>query len=301
MDPQTLRSQLTGVVGFPVTIFKDDLSLDLDGLRANLEFMLTQPFCAIVAAGGTGELYSLTPEEHLQVVKTTVEVVGGKMPVIAGTGYGVALGSLLARQARDAGADGILAFPPYYPGAHREGLAQYYQAIGKSTDLGLLVYSRDWANFKPEEVEQLADMIPTLVAWKDGQADIRRYQMIMNRLGDRLHWIGGAGDDMVPAYYTMGIRTYTSSISNIAPKLSIALHELGAARKEAELDAVIRELVVPLYEFRTARKGYEVSAMKWMMDRMGLQGGPSRPPLVEVLPHEEEFLGKLTEGYKAWL
>ena len=57
--------------------------------------------------------------------------------------------------------------------------------------------------------------IPTLIAWKDGQGDIRRYQQIRQRVGDRLHWIGGAGDDMVPAYYAMGIRAYTSSVANV--------------------------------------------------------------------------------------
>ena len=77
-------------------------------------------------------------------------------------------------------------------------------------------------------VERLT-AIPTLVAWKDGQGDIRRLQTIMNRVGDRLHWIGGAGDDMVAAYYSIGIRTFTSSIATVAPRLSLRLHELGEA------------------------------------------------------------------------
>src|SRR4029079_3963260 len=99
--------------------------------------------------------------------------------------------------------------------------------IGQATPLGMFIYSRDWANFSPPMVERLAT-IPTLIAWKDGQGDIRRLQAIMNRVGDRLHWIGGAGDDMVAAYYATGIRTYTSSIATVAPKLSLRLHELGS-------------------------------------------------------------------------
>ena len=63
-------------------------------------------------------------------------------------------------------------------------------AVGGSTKLGLLVYNRDWAAFSPTEVHRLAEAIPQLIAWKEGQADIRRYQMIMERVGDRLHWIG---------------------------------------------------------------------------------------------------------------
>src|SRR5688572_24060117 len=86
MTPSDLRSRLSGVVGFPVTPFTDALALDLPGLRANGAAMTAHPFCVIVAAGGTGELYSLNTEEHTAVVKTSVEATGGRMPVIAGVG-----------------------------------------------------------------------------------------------------------------------------------------------------------------------------------------------------------------------
>ena len=77
MSPSELRSRLQGVVGFPVTPFNADLSLDLDGLRRNLRAMLRHPPAAIVAAGGTGELYSLSPTEHLAVVRAAVEEARG--------------------------------------------------------------------------------------------------------------------------------------------------------------------------------------------------------------------------------
>ena len=79
----------------------------------------------------------------------------------------------------------------------------------------------------------------------------------------------------------MGIRTYTSSIANVAPRLSLRLHELASAGHSAELTKLMDELVIPLYALRAKRKGYEVSAMKAMMDMIGLAGGPVRPPLVE--------------------
>ena len=72
MTPSDLRSRLTGVVGFPVTPFTDALAVDLAGLRANVAAMAAHPFCVMVAAGGTGELYSLNTEEHTAVVKTSV-------------------------------------------------------------------------------------------------------------------------------------------------------------------------------------------------------------------------------------
>lgn len=300
MDPAELRSKLHGVVAFPVTPFKADLSLDLDGLRENLT-RSKYPLCAVVAAGGTGELYSLGPSEYIEVVSTTVSAVRGGVPVIAGVGFNQAMAVEMARQAAKVGADGILAFPPYYPNADEEGLMAYYGAIGQATSLGLLIYSRDWASFTPVMVEKLAASIPTLCAWKDGQGDMRRYQMIINRVGQRLHWIGGAGDDLVSAYYSLGIRTYTSSIANVAPKLSLRLHELASNGYGAELEQLTQDCVVPLYALRARRKGYEVAAMKALMDLAGLHGGPVRPPLVEVGASEKEELRRILESWREFL
>jgi 5-dehydro-4-deoxyglucarate dehydratase len=181
------------------------------------------------------------------------------------------------------------------------GIIAYYKSIADATPLGMLIYSRDWFNPSPALVEKLARQIPNLIAWKDGQADVRRYQMICQHVGDRLHWIGGAGDDMVPAYYSIGIRTYTSSIANVAPKLSLRLHELASAGHSDELKKLMDELVIPLYALRARRKGYEVSAMKAMMDMIGLVGGPVRPPLVDLQPDEIKFLQAVIPKWQPWL
>jgi 5-dehydro-4-deoxyglucarate dehydratase len=300
MEPLELRSKLTGVIAFPITPFKSDLSLDLEGLRKNLALLRRHPIAAIVAAGGTGEMYSLTPAEHLDIIRTTVEVAGGEVPVIAGVGFGSELGAELARAATDAGANGILAFPPYYPNADDEGLLSYYRAIGSATSLGLLIYSRDWANFGPAMVERLT-AIPNLVGWKDGQGDIRRFQSIINHVGDRLQWIGGAGDDMVAAYYSIGIRAYTSSIASVAPGLSLKLHELATRGCCTELTPLLQRCVIPLYAIRSRRKGYEVSTMKVLMDLAGLRGGPVRPPLVTVNASEREELRTILESWSEFL
>ena len=300
MIPSTLRKKLSGVIAFPVTPFKEDLSLDLPGLHENLTKLLEHPIAAIVIAGGTGELYSLTPAEYTRVVELTALAIEDRVPVIAGVGFGQRLAVEMAQAAEKAGADGILAFPPYYPQAEDEGLFEYYRAIGKATRLGMLIYTRDWTSFSPSMVERLT-AIPTLIGWKDGQGDIRRLQMIMNHVGDRLHWIGGAGDDMVAAYFSIGVTTFTSSIATVAPRLSLKLWELADSGDSEMLRDLLERCVVPLYALRARRNGYEVSAMKAMMDMVGLNGGPVRPPLVDVTSEEEDELRTILSTWEKFL
>ena len=282
-----------------MTPFDARLALDIAGLRSNLEAMLLEPPAAMVAAGGTGELYSITPAEHAEIVRVSVEVCGGRVPVIAGVGFNSALGSELARTAAGAGAAGILVFPPYYPNADEAGLFDYYASIASATDLPLLIYSRDWFHPGPAFVERLA-ALPTLIGWKEGQGDVRRLQILMSSLGDRLVWIGGAGDDMVPAYYAAGVRAFTSSVANVSPRLARALHDL-ASTGDRRLEEIMAETVVPLYALRARRRGYEVSVMKALMDEVGLAGGPVRPPLPKLTSEDLATVARLARAYGSWL
>ncbi|HEY2800468.1 MAG TPA: 5-dehydro-4-deoxyglucarate dehydratase [Chthoniobacterales bacterium] len=291
-------SKLKGVFGFPVTPFRKDLSLDLDALTRNVDEMAAFPFCALVATGGTGEVYSLSPDETEQVVAATVRAVKGRMPVMAGTGYNTSMGVDIARRAAKAGADYILALPPYYVAAPEEGLFAYYEAIGRATDLPLTVYSRDWAIFTPEMVERIAVQVPTLGGWKDGQGDVRKYQRIMERNGDRLAWFGGLGDDCVPGYFAIGVQAYTSSLSNIAPKLSLALADAGMNRDFTRLNTLMQRYVNPLYALRERARGYEVAVMKEAMEILGMPAGPVRPPLMNCRAKDIDDLKQLMQIYR---
>ncbi len=280
-----------------MTPFRKDLSLDLDGLALNVSEMAEYPFCAMVAAGGTGELYSLSIDEIERVVRTCVEAVGGRMPVVAGTGFNTSMGVEIARRVENAGAECLLVLPPYYSNAPEEGLFAYYEAIGKSTDLPMMVYSRDWAVFTPQMVARLADRVPSLAAWKDGQGSARKYQRIMNLVGDRLAWLGGLGDDCVPEYFAVGVQAYTSSISNIAPKVSLALAEAAIGGDSVRLTHLMNRYVHPLYAIRDRAKGYEVSVMKEAMEILGMPAGPVRPPLMNCRPQDVADIRKLMDVY----
>lgn len=298
MDRRAFAAGFRGVFGFPVTPFRPDLSLDLDALASNVDEMAAHPFCGMVAAGGTGELYSLSPDEIEAVVGTVVKAVRGRMPVVAGTGFNMPMGCEIARRAEKAGAQFLLVLPPYYGAAPEDGLFAYYEAIGAATELPLMVYSRDWAVFTPEMVARLADRVPTLVAWKDGQGDVRRYQRIMDYNGDRLAWFGGLGDDCVPGYFAIGVQAYTSSISNISPPISLALAEAGMQQDFAALNRLMIKYVHPLYAIRERAKGYEVAVMKQAMEILGMPAGPVRPPLMNCRPKDIEDVRKLMEVYR---
>lgn len=301
------RDKVRGVVGFPITPFKkDDLGVDYDALAKNVAAMSKFDFCCMVAAGGTGELYSLTVEEAVEIVRVTKQST--HLPVIGGVGVNTATACAQARGMEKAGADALLVLPPYYTNSPSNGLNAYYKAVGQASGLPLAIYSRDWAVFSPEAVAKLCDEVPTLEIWKDGQGNGRTYERIMSYNGDRLAWVGGLGDDCLPTYLSVGVQAFTSSISNTAPKLAVELARLGGLMPGdahdpyfSKISPLMRTYVHPIYALREKVKGYEVSVMKAFMDRVGLVGGPVRPPLEDTRAEHLAEVDRLVKVYEPYL
>ncbi|MCP5113053.1 MAG: hypothetical protein GY953_19670 [bacterium] len=296
-----IREKMHGLIGFPVTPFHQDLSLDLEALEENVEEVAAHPFCAINAPAGISEAFSLTPDEAVEVVRKTVEVTAGRMPVIGCVCYSAPLAAAMAKRMEQDGADALLVLPPYYANAPMDGLIAYYKTVGEASGLPLAVYSRGWAAFKPDEVARLADAAPTLEIWKDGQADARAYQRIMAKVGDRLAWIGGAGDDSAAMYTAIGINCYTSSISAVAPKLALTWGEAAMAKDFPRLNELINQYVHPLWAIRVRKRGYEVVAMKKARELIGKRAGPARPPLPELAPDDLADLEKVIATWQPFL
>src|SRR5262245_18919571 len=112
----------TGLLSFPVTHFDASLRFDVAGYRAHCAWLLQHELAGLFAAGGTGEFFSLTPSEVSAVTAAAVAETAGRLPVIAGCGYGTALATEMARDAQTQGADGVLLLPPYLVNASQEGL-----------------------------------------------------------------------------------------------------------------------------------------------------------------------------------
>jgi len=289
LSPGELRPRLRGVLAFPVTPFNDDLSLNSDAFQSQVDYLVRSGLHAIVAAGGTGELYSLAPSEIAQVYRLAVEATSGRVPVIVGVGYNLAIARELAREAEKAGADAIMMFPHSYGRAEDDGLYQYYAGIAKSVGIAVFPYARDAAVFSPQLVERLAE-IPNVIAFKDGQADLRTWARIRDRVGDRLLWLAGVGDDMVNSYFAAGAEGFTSSAANFMPDIALALFRAAAAGNFGEVNALIARWIQPVFNVRARHRGYEVTTTKEAMNMLGRCGGRVRPPLAELTDDDRRDL-----------
>jgi 5-dehydro-4-deoxyglucarate dehydratase len=293
-DLDTLRQHLRGVIAFPITPFTPNLDLDLAALRHNVDWMIGHGIRTLVAAGGTGELYSLTVEETEAVHRTAIEAAGGRAAVICGVGGKLREAAGLASSAERAGATGILMLPAAYGTAADDGMFAFYRGIAEAVDIGVLPYARDWAVFSPELVARLAE-VPNLVAFKDGSADLRLWARIRARVGDRLVWVGGVGDDMVHTYFAAGAEGYTSSVANFMPAVSLALYDAARSGDFAQARAIFEDKIQDFYSLRAKKRGYEVASVKAAMELCGLPAGPVRPPLVELSSDEREGVARLVE------
>lgn len=291
---ETLRQHLRGVTAFPVTPFDRNFDVDLAALRHNVDWMIGRGIRSFVAAGGTGELYSLTMDEAAAVHRTVIETAAGRAAVICGVGGKLREAITLARQAEGAGATGILMLPAAYGVAPEDGMLAYYGGIARSVQIGVLPYARDWAVFSPDLLAELAQE-PNVVAYKDGSSDLRLWARLRARVGDRLVWVGGVGDDMVHTYFAAGAEGFTSSVANFMPQVALDLYEAANAGEYARARALFEDKVQAFYALRAKKRGYEVSSVKTAMELCGLPAGPVRPPLVALHPEEESFVAGLVE------
>lgn len=296
MDPVTMARRLgEGLLSFPVTPFSQDGSVDRAAFQDHCNWMLGHELSGLFAAGGTGEFFSLTPDEAVDVVAAAVEVRKPGVPVISGCGYGTAIATGIARGAEKVGADGVLLLPPYLVGSKQEGLAAHIEAVCRSTGLGVIVYNRDNAILDDETLARLCERNPNLVGYKDGVGDIELMQRIYNRMGDRLTYIGGlpTAETFATPYLTMGVTTYSSAIFNFMPEWALAFYRAVRAGNHAEVQKQLRDFVLPYIALRNRGRGYAVSIVKAGCRVVGRSVGPVRSPLTDLTEAEHAELRAL--------
>jgi 5-dehydro-4-deoxyglucarate dehydratase len=277
-----------GLLSFPVTHFNAENAFDESAYRAHIGWLLEHNPVGLFAAGGTGEFFSLTLGEYSRVVRAAVEENAGRIPMLAGCGYGTAMAIEFAQAAEAAGADALLMLPPYLVNAEQSGMMAHVEALCAATKLGVIVYNRDNFILNEESLEKLCDRCPNLIGFKDGVGDIEMMTRIYSRMGDRLVYVGGlpTAETFALPYLEMGVTTYSSAIFNFVPNFANTFYAAVRQRDREAVYRMLKEFVLPYIAIRNRRKGYAVSIVKAGMKAVGRPAGAVRSPLVD-LTHEE--------------
>lgn len=202
-----------------VTPFKNGV-LDVETLRQLVEFQIEGGTDAIVPCGTTGEASTLDYDEHMLVIKTVVEQVKKRVPVIAGTGSNSTAEAIeLTQLAKDAGVDGCLLVTPYYNKPTQEGLYLHYKAVAEGVDIPQILYNvpgRTGVNLLPETVARLAP-IKNIVAIKEATGSLQQGSEVIALCGDQIDLL--SGDDFITfPMMACGAKGVISVLANIMPK-----------------------------------------------------------------------------------
>jgi 5-dehydro-4-deoxyglucarate dehydratase len=294
----------SGPLFFPVTAYGPDGSIALDVYREHVRKGVEAGAAAVFACCGTGEFHALTPEEFEACVSAAVEAVDGRVPVLAGAGYGTALAVRYARLAEEAGADGLLAMPPYLVVAGQEGLLRHYRELAAATSLPTIVYQRDNAVFTPGTVVELA-RTDGIIGFKDGLGDLDLMQRVVSAVrtevpGDFLYFNGlPTAEQTQLAYRGIGITLYSSAVFCFVPEIALAFHEALGAGDDATVHRLLDGFYRPFVELRAQGRGYAVSLVKAGVRLRGLDVGEVRPPLHEPSEdHVKQLAALIDRGYE---
>ncbi|MER8435859.1 5-dehydro-4-deoxyglucarate dehydratase [Mesorhizobium sp. M1312] len=301
MSPDEIKSRVaSGLLSFPVTHFNENFSLNLESYRAHVAWLSGFGAAALFAAGGTGEFFSLSPEEVADVTRAAKEA-SGDVPIIAGCGYGTALATEIARRAEAAGADGLLLLPHYLMEASQEGIFRHVKAVCESTGLGVIIYNRANSVANADTVARLADACPNLIGFKDGTGKVDLVRHVTAKLGDRLCYIGGmpTHELFAEGFNGAGVTTYSSAVFNFVPELAQRFYKAMRTGDRATMEEILHSFFFPFAALRDREQGYPVSIIKAGVELIGRTPGPLRPPLTDLKPQEKDVLRGLIERIAA--
>ncbi|MEU6536228.1 5-dehydro-4-deoxyglucarate dehydratase [Streptomyces sp. NPDC047000] len=293
----------SGPLFFPVTAYGPGGTVDPDVCRAHVRRGVEAGAAAVFACCGTGEFHALTPEEFQVCVRAAVEAAEGRVPVLAGTGYGTALAVRHAVLAEEAGADGLLVMPPYLVVPGQEGLLRHYREVAAATALPVIVYQRDNAVLTPRTVVGLA-RTDGIIGFKDGLGDLDLMQRIVSAVRteapDGFLYFNGlpTAEQTQLAYRGIGVTLYSSAVFCFAPEIALAFHRALRDDDLATAHRLLDGFYRPFVELRSRGRGYAVSLVKAGVRLRGLDVGEVRSPLTEPAGEHVKQLALLIErGY----
>ncbi len=308
---ERLRTSLRGPVEAMATPFKDDLSLDLDGLKRLTDLYIEGGITNVIVAGSTGEFFSMTDEERREVIASVVEQSAGRMTVIAGCAHsGTQLTVALAQHAKDVGADGAMVTPPYYSHSGFAGIKRHFEIVSESVDIGIVVYfSGSVLRFPavsgvvredfvcPPEMIELAD-IPNVGAFKDASGNYGFHRDVCVALDGPEGRIAVMGSDGMSYHlwgHTFGSRCYLTGLGNIWPRVEADFFsKLGSGDTDGAREIVVQKELP--YLAATKATGKYWACVKTLLDMIGEPGGPMRPPLLDLNDEEKAAMRRMAKA-----
>ncbi|WP_148253482.1 4-hydroxy-tetrahydrodipicolinate synthase [Aidingimonas lacisalsi] len=270
---------ITGSIVALATPMKADGSIDWEALRRLVDFHLDNGTDGIAAAGTTGEPTTMSFAEHFDVIRTVVEEVNGRIPVIAGTGANATSEAVeLARYAKEVGADYCLSVCPYYNKPTQEGLYQHFKAVAEGADMPVILYNvpgRTCSDLYNETVFRLAEL-NNIVGLKDATGNLERAEELVDRLKGSDFMLYSGDDATACDFMLMGGHGDISVTANVAPR---SMHELCRAAVAGDTDSAhqINTRLMPLHTLL----GIEANPIpvKWALNRMGYVDTGIRLPM----------------------
>jgi 4-hydroxy-tetrahydrodipicolinate synthase len=270
-----------------VTPMREDGTIDEGGMQRLIDFHVDNHSDALIAVGTTGESATLNEEEHCQLLRRTVEMAAGRIPVIAGTGANSTREAIdLTRCALDAGVDACLLVTPYYNKPTQEGLYRHHKAVAEAVAVPQILYNvpgRTAVDMLPETVERLAP-IDNIIGIKEATGDMERARRLIACCGDRLDIYSG-DDATAMELMLLGGKGNISVTANVAPQ---AMHDMCAAALagDRETASAINAPLQCLHESLFVESN--PIPVKWALSEMGLIPAGIRLPLTRLASEHHE-------------
>ncbi len=282
-----------GVFPAIITPFKEDYSLDEEGLKRNIEYLEKSGIAGIVPCGTTGEAATLSFEEHKKVVEIAVDC--SKVPVIAGTGSNNTREAIeLTRHAADIGADAALLITPYYNKPNERGMFEHFKTIAEKCDIPIILYNvpkRTGIDLQPNLVARLCK-VRNIAAVKEASGSLSQVSQILEQTRGSGFVVLSGDDDLTLPMMALGASGVVSVVANVAPKKTVALVQAiidgdmeKARRLHFELLPLVRAMFLETNPI-PVKTAYRL---------MGLAAGPLRLPLAPMAPEKEQILKEILD------
>ncbi len=278
-----------------VTPFDEQGNIDFQATRSLVNYLIANGTDGLVVAGTTGESPTLTTNEKADLFKFVVEVVDGRIPVIAGTGTNSTRASIeLTEIAKSAGVDGVMLVTPYYNKPNQEGMYQHFKAIAESTDLPVMLYNipgRSAVNMNEDTIIRLAQ-IDNIVSVKEASGDLEAMANIIHNTPEDFLLYSGDDSLTLPilAIGGHGVVSVSSHIIGNEMKRMISTYQNGNPQYAASLH---RELL-PI--MKTLFIAPNPTAVKAALEMTGINVGSVRLPLVPLTIEEAEAVSLVIQS-----